>query len=400
MDFDLTPEQQALRRTIREFAQAEIAPHAAGWDARGEFPLAVIRQLGQLGVMGLPFPEEEGGVGAGTLELALAIEELARVDASVAITVSANVGLAGAVLHQFGSPAQRERWLVPLARGEILGALAGTEPGAGSDVAAITTTARLEDVTWRLNGTKAFITNAGTPLSRFVVVTAVTGEPGTAPAPPGRREISMLLVPNGTPGYRIGPPYHKLGWHASDTRELVFEDCRVPEDHLVGARGAGVRQFLAVLDGGRIGIAALAVGLAQGALDLAVDYAKQRYAFGEPIARKQAIQFQLADLATEIEAARLLTYRAALLRDRGLPHTQAAAMAKLFASEVAVRAASVSLQVHGGYGYMEEAPIARFYRDAKILTIGEGTSEIQRLVIARSMGLDRAAGPSPSPRDA
>jgi short/branched chain acyl-CoA dehydrogenase len=400
MDFDLTPEQQALRRTIREFAQAEIAPHAAGWDARGEFPLAVIRQLGQLGVMGLPFPEEEGGVGAGTLELALAIEELARVDASVAITVSANVGLAGAVLHQFGSPAQKERWLVPLARGEILGALAGTEPGAGSDVAAITTTARLEAGTWRLNGTKAFITNAGTPLSRFVVVTAVTG--AGAPAPPGRarREISMLLVPNGTPGYHIGPPYHKLGWHASDTRELVFEDCCVPADHLVGSRGAGVRQFLAVLDGGRIGIAALAVGLAQGAIDLAVDYAKRRYAFGEPIARKQAIQFQLADLATEIEAARLLTYRAALLRDRGQAHTQAAAMAKLFASEVAVRAANVSLQVHGGYGYMEEAPIARFYRDAKILTIGEGTSEIQRLVIARGMGLDRPEDPPASPRGA
>ena len=358
MDFELTPEQAALQRTLREFAAAEIAPHAASWDARGEFPVAVVRQLGQMGVMGLPFPEELGGVGAGALELAIAIEELARVDSSVAITVSANVGLAGTVLYEFGSPAQQQRWLVPLARGEILGALAGTEPDAGSDVQGIRTTARPEPDGWCLNGTKAFITNAGTPLSAFVVATAITGRRDGAP------EISMLLVPNGTPGYRIGPPYHKLGWHASDTRELVFEDCRVPADHLVGARGAGVRQFLRVLDGGRIGVAALAVGLAQGALNMAIAYAKQRYAFGEPIARKQAIQFQLADLATEIDAARLLTYRAAALRDAGQPYGQAAAKAKLFASELAVRAANVSLQVHGGYGYMEEAPIARFYRDA------------------------------------
>jgi short/branched chain acyl-CoA dehydrogenase len=392
MDFELTPEQRALRRTIRDFARAEISPHATGWDARGEFPTAVIRQLGELGVMGLPFPEADGGVGAGATELALAIEELARVDSSVAITVSANVGLAGAVLHQFGSPAQKEQWLVPLARGEIVGALAATEPGAGSDAAGIATTARLVDGTWHIQGTKAFITNAGTELSRFVVATVVTGDGRPAGeestgAERRRREISMLLVPNGTPGYEIGPPYHKLGWHASDTRELAFGDCQVPEDSLVGPRGAGVRQFLAVLDGGRIGVAALAVGLAQGALDLALDYAKQRYAFGEPIARKQAVQFQLADLATEIDAARLLTYRAAALRDSGRSYGAEAAMAKLFASELAVKAANVSLQVHGGYGYMEEAPIARFYRDAKILTIGEGTSEIQRIVIARSLGL-------------
>ncbi len=383
MDFEPTEEQRALRQTIREFAQAEIAPHAAAWDARAEFPVDVVRQLGALGVMGLPFPEAEGGVGAGAVELAIVIEELARVDSSVAITVSANVGLAGAVLHQFGSPAQKERWLVPLARGETLGALAGTEPGAGSDVAGIATTARLQDSAWHLNGTKAFITNAGTPLSAFVVTTAITGRRDD-----GRPEISMLLVPNGTPGYQLAPPYHKLGWHASDTRELVFDDCVVPEDHLVGPRGAGARQFLAVLDGGRVGVAALAVGLAQGALDLAVAYARERCAFGEPIARKQGVQFPLADLATEIEAARLLVYRAASLRDRGEPFGQAAAMAKLFASELAVRAANVSLQVHGGYGYMEEAPIARFYRDAKILTIGEGTSEIQRLVIARGLGLE------------
>jgi short-chain 2-methylacyl-CoA dehydrogenase len=248
-------------------------------------------------------------------------------------------------------------------------------------VAGISTTARLVEGCWRLNGTKAFITNAGTELSAFVVTTAVTDRVD------GRPRISMLLVPNGTPGYEIGPPYHKLGWHASDTRELVFDNCSVPEDALVGPRGAGVRQFLQVLDGGRIGVAALAVGLAQGALDLAVEYAKERHAFGEPIARKQAVQFALADLATEIEAARLLVYHAAALRDSGKPYSQAAAMAKLFASELAVRAANTSLQVHGGYGYMEEAPIARFYRDAKILTIGEGTSEIQRLVIARGMGL-------------
>jgi butyryl-CoA dehydrogenase len=395
MDFDLNAEQKALRRTIREFAQAEIAPHAATWDARGEFPVDVVRQLGALGVMGLPFPEDWGGVGAGATELALAIEELARVDSSVAITVSANVGLAGAVLHQFASAAQKERWLVPLARGETLGALAATEPDAGSDAAGIATTARLDGETWRINGTKAFITNAGTELSAFVVATVLTGQAGSSspgldqaePPPRARREASMLLVPNGTPGYQVGPLYHKLGWHASDTRELVFEDCQVPADHLVGPRGAGVRQFLAVLDGGRIGVAALAVGLAQGALDMALDYAKQRYAFGEPIGRKQAIQFQLADLATEVDAARLLAYRAAALRDHDQPYGQAAAMAKLYASELAVRAANVSLQVHGGFGFMEEAPIARFYRDAKILTIGEGTSEIQRIVIARGLGL-------------
>lgn len=381
MDFELTSEQAALRRTLREFAGAEIAPHAAGWDARGEFPLAVIRQLGALGVMGLPFPESEGGVGAGALELALVIEELARVDSSVAITVSANVGLAGMVLHEFASEAQCEQWLAPLARGETLGALAGTEPDAGSDVQGLRTTAREESDGWHLNGTKAFITNAGTPISAFVVTTAITGQRN------GRPEVSMLLVPNGTPGYTPGPPYHKLGWHASDTRELSFDDCRVPADALVGPRGAGARQFLQVLDGGRIGVAALAVGLAQGALDQAVAYAQQRHAFGEPIARKQAIQFQLADVATETAAARLLTWQAAALRDAGKPYGQAAAMAKLFASEVAVRAANTSLQVHGGFGYMEEAPIARFYRDVKILTIGEGTSEIQRLVIARGLGL-------------
>jgi short/branched chain acyl-CoA dehydrogenase len=382
MDFEPSEEQRALRRTIREFALAEIAPHAAGWDARAEFPLEVVRRLAGLGVMGLPFPEDEGGVGAGAVELAIVIEELARVDSSVAITVSANVGLAGTVLHQYGTPAQKARWLAPLARGETLGALAGTEPGAGSDVTGISTTARLQDGAWHLNGTKAFITNAGTPLSAFVVTTAITGRRDD-----GRAEISMLLVPNGTPGYQLAAPYHKLGWHASDTRELIFDDCVVPEDHLVGPRGAGARQFLAVLDGGRVGVSALAVGLAQGALDLAVAYAKERFAFGAPIATHQGVQFPLADVATEIEAARLLVYRAATLRDRGAPYAQAAAMAKLFASELAVRAANVSLQVHGGYGYMEEAPIARFYRDAKILTIGEGTSEIQRLVIARGLGL-------------
>ena len=383
MQFEPSEEQRALRRTIREFALAEIAPHAAAWDASAEFPLDVVRRLGALGVMGLPFPEDEGGVGGGALELAIVIEELARVDSSVAITVSANVGLAGAILHLYGSEEQKASWLVPLARGEALGALAGTEPGAGSDVTGISTTARLQDGQWRLNGTKAFITNAGTALSAFVVTTTITGRRAD-----GRPEISMLLVPNGTPGYELGEPYHKLGWHASDTRELVFDDCVVPEDHLVGPRGAGARQFLGVLDSGRIGVAALAVGLAQGALDMAIEYARERHAFGEPIARKQAVQFPLADVATEIEAARLLVYRAATLRDQGQPFAQAAAMAKLFASELAVRAADVSLQVHGGYGYMEEAPIARFYRDAKILTIGEGTSEIQRLVIARGLGLD------------
>lgn len=383
MDLELTAEQRGLQQTIREFAREEIAPHAERWDREHCFPVDVIRKLGQLGVMGLSFPEEYGGLGAGTLAQALVIEELARVDSSVAITVGANVALGGAPLLLFGTEEQKQRWLVPLARGEILGAFGSTEPGMGSDVAACATRAVEQDGQWVINGTKAFITNAGTELSAFVIITAVTGERAD------RREISTILVPRGTPGYEIGPPYRKMGWHASDTRELRFHDCRVSQALTIGERGAGVRNFLTILDGGRIGVAALAVGLAQGCLDISLEYARQRHAFGQPIGRFQAIQFMLAELAAQIEAARLLTYQAALLKDAGKPYTKEAAMAKLVASELAVRAADIAVQVHGGLGYMDETAAARFYRDAKILTLGEGTSEVMKIVIARQLGLGR-----------
>ncbi len=385
MDFalDLSDDQRALRDTIREFAEQEIAPRAAEWDRAATFPVDVIRQLGELGVMGLAFPEQYGGLGAGSLSLAVALEELARVDSSVAITVAADVSLGGAPLLMFGSEEQKQRWLVPLAQGKTLGAFASTEPGIGSDVQGLQTTARLEDDVWVINGTKAYITNAGTEMSAFVTTTAITGQRDS-----GRPEVSTIVVPTDAPGFQPQGPYHKMGWHASDTRELVYQDCRVPAAGLLGPRGAGARQFLAILDGGRVGVGAMGVGLAQGALEHAVSWAKQRCAFGQPIARYQAVSFQLAELKTQVEAARALVYRSAALRDAGRPHTEEAAQAKLLASETAVKAADVAMQVHGGYGYMEDSPIPRYYRDAKILTIGEGTSEILKLVIARQMGLD------------
>ncbi|MCC7106186.1 MAG: acyl-CoA dehydrogenase family protein [Chloroflexi bacterium] len=380
MDFELSEEQQALQQTVREFARAEVAPHAERWDRERVFPIDVIRKLGALGVMGIPFPEAYGGLSAGPLAMAVVIEELARVDSSVAITVAASAGLGGMPLLLFGTEAQKQRWLVPLARGEILGAFASTEPGGGSDVQAAQTRAELLEGEWVIDGAKAFITNAGTEMSGFVILTAQTGERG-------RRELSTILVPAGTPGFQVGPSYRKMGWHASDTRELVFDNCRVPEEDLVGPRGHGARHFLAILDGGRIGVAALSVGLAQGALDLAIDYARQRTAFGRAIVSFQAIQFQLAQVAAEIEAARALTYAAAAMKAADRPCTKQAAMAKLIASELAVKAADVCVQVHGGLGYMDDTAAARYYRDANILTIGEGTSEIQRLVIARHLGL-------------
>jgi alkylation response protein AidB-like acyl-CoA dehydrogenase len=382
VDIALSDDQLALRRTIREFAEAEIGPHAAEWDRSATFPTAVIRHLGQLGVMGLPFPEEYGGLGAGTLSFAVAIEELARVDSSVAITVAASVSLGGAPILNFGTEDQKQRWLVPLTRGETLGAFASTEPGMGSDVQGSQTTARKENGAWVLNGTKAYITNAGTELSSFVITTAVTGQTS-----PGRPELSTFIVPVDSPGFEPQRPYDKMGWHASDTRELVYQDCRVPEDALLGPLGAGARQFLQTLDGGRVGVGAMGVGLAEGCLERSVDWARTRCAFGQPIGRFQAVSFQLAELKTRLEAARLLVYRAAALKDAGQPYSQEAAHAKLFASELAVHAADVAMQVHGGYGYMEESGVPRFYRDAKILTIGEGTSEILKLVIARHMGL-------------
>jgi len=384
LDFALEPseEQRALRDTVREFAEGEIAPHAAEWDKTATFPASTIRQLGELGVMGLPFPEQYGGVGAGTLSFAIAMEELARVDSSVAITVGASVSLGGAPIFSFGTEAQKQRWLVPLARGETIGAFASTEPGMGSDVQGLSTTAKEQDHGWVINGTKAYITNAGTELSSFVTTTAITGERS-----PGRPEISTLVVPVDAPGFTPQRPYAKMGWHASDTRELAYQDCRVPSDALLGERGAGARVFLATLDGGRIGVAAMGIGLAQGCLDHSVQWANQRCAFGQPISKYQAVSFELADLKARIDAARGMVYRAAALKDAQRPTTEAAAAAKLMASELAVHAANVAMQVHGGYGYMEESAIPRFYRDAKILTIGEGTSEILKLVIARQMGL-------------
>jgi alkylation response protein AidB-like acyl-CoA dehydrogenase len=349
-------------------------------DEQHVFPTAVIRQLGELGAMGVAFPEAYGGLGAGAVAQAVVVEELARIDSSVAVTVGANVSIAGEPVLLFGTEEQKQRWLVPLARGEHIGAFASTEPGGGSDVRAATTVARHEDGCWVLNGAKAFTTNAGTELSAFCIVTARTALDGDG-------ALSTLIVPTGTPGYEPQKPYRKLGWHASDTRELIFADCRVPDEAVLGPLGKGARVFLTALDGGRIGVAAMSVGLAQGALEQATAYAKERVAFGAPIARQQAIHFKLAELKTQIEAARLLTYRAAALKEAGQPITEAAAVAKLFASEVAVHAAEENLQIHGGFGYIEESPVPRFYRDAKVLTIGEGTSEILKYVIARQMDL-------------
>jgi len=381
LTYELTDEQRALRDSIREFAEAEIAPHAAEWDLNHTFPTETVRKLGELGAMGVAFPEEYGGLGMGSLAQALVVEELARVDSSIAVTVGANVSIAGEPLLKFGTEEQKQRWLVPLARGETLGAFASTEPDSGSDVQAAKTTARRENGCWVINGTKAFTTNAGNDLSAFVIATARTEIDG-------ERKLSTFIVPRDSPGYEPKKPYHKMGWHASDTRELVFNDCRVPDEAILGPLGKGARVFLTVLDGGRVGIAAMSVGLAQGALEQAMAYARERTAFGRPIAHQQAIQFKLAELKTQIEAARLLTYRAAAMKDAGKRYTEEAAQAKLFASEVAVRAAEENMQIHGGFGYIEESPVPRFYRDAKVLTIGEGTSEILKLVIARQMGLD------------
>ena len=384
MDFELTDEQRQLQATIRDFALQEIAPRAEQWDREHSFPLDVVRRLGALGVMGLAVPEEYGGLGAGTLSQILVVEELARIDSSVAITVAANVSLGAAPLLLFGNEEQKQHWLVPVVQGELLGAFGSTEPGSGSDVAGCQTRADERDGNWVINGTKAFITNAGTPISGFVILTAITGRRAE-----GRNEISTILVPKGTPGYSIGRAYRKMGWHASDTHELIFEDCVVGQACTLGPRGRGVAHFLQILDGGRIGIAALAVGLAQGCLDVSLEYAHQRHTFGQAIARYQGVQFMLAELAAEIEAARWLTYRVAALKDGGRPFTTEAAMAKLIASELAVKAADVAVQVHGGLGYMDETPAARFYRDAKILTLGEGTTEIMKMLIARQLGLDR-----------
>ena len=377
MDFDLTPEQELLRETVRTFACERVAPVAAELDREARFPYELVAELAELGLMGIPVPEEHEGAGGDTVSYALAVEELTRVDSSVAITVAAHTSLGTMPIVLFGSDEQKATWLPDLASGRKLAAFGLTEPGAGSDAGATRTTASLQDGSWRIDGSKIFITNAGTDLTWGVTITARTGE----------EEISNLVVENGAAGYTVSAPMHKLGWRASDTRELSFEGCVVPEGNLLGERGAGFRQFLEILDGGRIAIAAMGVGLAQGAYDLAFEYAREREQFGKRIASFQAIQFRLADMATEIEAGRALVYRAAWLKDQGRSYAREAAMAKLFTGELSHRVANWALQIHGGYGYMEESAISRLYRDQKILEIGEGTNEVQRMVIARHLGL-------------
>ncbi|HEY5143076.1 MAG TPA: acyl-CoA dehydrogenase family protein [Solirubrobacteraceae bacterium] len=381
MHFELSDDHRLIQRTVRDFARAEVAPVAEELDRTKAFPYEIVRQLGDLGLMGIPFPEEYGGGGGDSLAYALAVEELTRIDSSVAITLCAHTSLGTQPVYLFGSEAQKRELLPDLCAGRRLGAFGLTEPEAGSDAGNTKTRASLDGGTWVINGAKQFITNAGTQISGHVAITAVTGE-----GPDGRKEISNLIVANGTPGYEQGAPYRKMGWNASDTRPLTFTDCRVPEENLLGPRGQGFKQFLHILDIGRIGVAAMGVGLAQGALDEAIAYAKERRAFGQPISKFQAIQTKLADMATEIEAARLLVYKAAWEKDQGRNFSLTAAQAKLKTGRLAVRCAEEAVQIHGGYGYIEEYPVCRFYRDAKILTIGEGTDEVQQMVIARALG--------------
>jgi short-chain 2-methylacyl-CoA dehydrogenase len=377
VDLDLSDEHALLRRTVREFAEERIAPAAEELDREHRFPYDIVAELAELGLMGIPFPEEYGGGGGDTLSYAIAIEELTRVDSSLAITVAAHTSLGTMPIFLFGSEEQKRDWLPDLASGKRLAAFGLTEPGAGSDAGATRTRADLRDGQWVVNGSKIFITNAGTDITACVTITARTGDD----------EISNLIVPNGADGYEISAPMRKMGWRASDTRELSFRDCAVPEGNLLGPRGAGFRQFLEILDGGRISIAAMGLGLAQGAYDLAYSYAKEREQFGRPIAEFQAIQFALADMAVEIEAARGLVYRAAWLKDEERPFAKEAAMAKLYTGELSQRVVDRALQIHGGYGFMDEYAISRLYRDQKVLEIGEGTNEVQRLVIARHLGL-------------
>ncbi len=379
MDFALSDDHQLLRQTVRSFAEQEVAPVAGELDASKAFPYEIVARMAALGWMGISYPEQYGGAGSDTLAYAICVEELARADSSVAITLCAHSSLGIAPIALFGSDEQKERLLPELCAGTKLGAFGLTEPEAGSDAGALRTRAVLEDGEWVINGSKQFITNAGTEISGHVAITAITGEDN------GRPEISNLIIERGTPGYQQGEPYRKMGWNASDTRPLSFDDCRVPQANLLGPRGAGLRQFLQVLDAGRIGVAAIGVGLAQGALDEALKYSAERQAFGKPIGQFQMIQAKLADMSTEIEAARLLTWKAAWEKDQGLNYSLTAAQAKLKTGRLAVRCAEEAVQIHGGYGYIEEYPVCRFYRDAKVLTIGEGTDEIQQIVIARAL---------------
>jgi alkylation response protein AidB-like acyl-CoA dehydrogenase len=377
LNFDLGQEHELVRSTVREFADARVAPVAEELDRESRFPYDLVAEMAELGLMGMTIPEEYGGGGADTLAYAIAVEELTRVDSSVAITVAAHHSLGTLPIYYFGTEEQKREWLPDLASGKKLAAFGLTEPDAGSDAGATRTRAELGDDGWVVNGSKIFITNAGTDITACVTVTARTGED----------EVSNLIVPNGTAGYEISKPMKKLGWRASDTRELSFKDCVVPEANLLGPRGQGFRQFLEILDGGRISVAAMGVGLAQGAYDLAYAYAQERRQFGQPIAKFQAVQFRLADMATELEAGRALVYKAAWLKDQGRDFALAAAQAKLYTGELSNRAVNWALQIHGGYGYMDEYAISRLYRDQKILEIGEGTNEVQRMVIARGLGL-------------
>jgi alkylation response protein AidB-like acyl-CoA dehydrogenase len=377
MDFDLEHEHELVRSTVREFAEQRVAPVAEELDRESRFPYDLVAELGDLGLMGMTIPEEYGGGGADTVSYAIAVEELTRVDSSVAITLAAHHSLGTLPIYYFGTEEQKREWLPDLASGKKLAAFGLTEPEAGSDAGATRTRAELRDGQWVIDGAKIFITNAGTDITACVTITARTGDD----------EISNIIVPNGTAGYGISAPMKKLGWRASDTRELTFENCAVPERNLLGLRGEGFHQFLEILDGGRISVAAMGVGLAQGAYELAYRYALERKQFRQPIAKFQAVQFRLADMATEIEAGRQLVYRAAWLKDQGRPFALAAAQAKLYTGELSNRAANWALQIHGGYGYMDEFAISRLYRDQKILEIGEGTNEVQRMVIARHLGL-------------
>ncbi len=382
MDFRLTEEHEALRASVRDFAREVVAPVIAEHYERHTFPYDVIRQMGKMGLFGLPFPEEHGGMGGDYFALCLALEELARVDSSVAITLEAAVSLGAMPIYRFGTDEQKAQWLPKLLSGEALAGFGLTEPGFGSDAGGTQTRAVLDGDEWVINGSKAFITNSGTDITALVTVTAVTGT-----RPDGAKELSTIIVPTGTPGFTVAPGYSKVGWTASDTHELTFDDCRVPAANLLGERGRGFAQFLRILDEGRIAIAALAVGLAQGCVDESVKYAQERHAFGRPIGANQAIQFKIADMELKAHTARLAYYDAAARMLAGEPFKRQAAIAKLHASTIAVDNARDATQIHGGYGFMNEYPVARFWRDSKILEIGEGTSEVQRMIIARDLGL-------------
>lgn len=380
MDFSLSDEQQMIRDMCREFAEEEIKPHAEDFDRTGDFPYDIVHKMADLGLLGLPFPEEYGGAGADYLSYCLALEEIGRGDASVGITMEAHTSLGATPFFLFGTEEQKQQYLVPLARGEQLWSFGLTEPNAGSDSAGTETRAVLTDGVWHINGAKNFITNAGTDMTGGVTITAVTGKQSD-----GHKEITNFIVPKGTPGYEIGNRYHKMGWRASDTRPLSFEDCQVPDGNRLGGQGDGFRQFMSILDGGRIAIAALSVGLAQACLDESLKYTRERQQFGRPISAFQAVQFKLADMATEIELARNMYYKAAWLHMQGRPYGREASMAKLFASETAKRSADQAVQIHGGYGFMDEYPVSRFWRNVKAHEIGEGTSEVQRILIYKSL---------------